>query len=385
MIGLLLALSLGVGGERRFIPAEGARAANVPVERLVDRGAWPQPVVDGARALKVRFEFVDACRKGLDLLYHRRYRDTRDYFGELAEEYPAAAVAPIADVLVWQAMMLENFDLRYDTQYRASSALAREQLTAASRVVGNEGWEQFMLAGVVGLEAIHAARLGRYLPALTQAFEALEHVGKVRSAAPTFPDLALADGLYNYWRTVIARSSSLIPDFGDHRAEGIAQMEGVARHGVFLAPPATLSMLFTWLEEKDYDKALAAGEKNRQVYPDNTINLLMMGLVQLKRQAFSDALVLFEEIVRRDPSSTRARYYRGVSLAKLERYDEAREELERYVIADHLQVYQQAAAHWRLGEVYRKLGREDDAVIQLRAGAKLGSDEAKAALRDGGR
>lgn len=382
MIAALLALGLHIAdaAERRFVPAEGARPAAATAEHLAQGGAWPTRVQEGARQLKARFEFVDWCRMGLEMLYHRRYRDSRALFAELQEEFPGTAVAPIADILVWQAMMLENFDFRYDAQYRTASGLARTQLEAAAQAPGNDGWEQFMLAGVVGLEAIHGARQGKYLPALTQAFQALEHVSNVRAVAPDLVDLSLADGLYNYWRTALAQSSALIPDFGDHRAEGIAQIVKVEDRGVFLGPPATLSMVFTWLEEKDYDKALASCLKNHAIYPDNVINELMTGMIRLKRQEHAAALDVFDGILRLDRDNSRVHYLRGVALLRLTRLDEARQELEGYLGHDHLQTYQRGGAHWRLGEVYEKLGRFADAELQYRAAEKLGINEAKVSL-----
>ena len=202
-------------------------------------------MLSAAEQLGMDKDFVLGVKEGLDLLYERRYRDTRSYFAKLEAKNPGTAVSAVGDLLVWQAMMLENFDYRFDDQYRAASKLARAKLGAAGKEPGNEGWEELMWSVVTGLEAIHAARQAKYLPALTLAFEAIDHVESTRKSAPDFVDIRLADGLYNYWRSVLTQRSKALPDFGDRKQEGIAQIQDVIDHGVFLVAPARLSMAFT--------------------------------------------------------------------------------------------------------------------------------------------
>jgi tetratricopeptide (TPR) repeat protein len=338
-------------------------------------------VYEGGKQLHMAPSFIDLCRKGLGLLYGRAYRDTRAYFVELEELFPGTAVSAIADLLVWQAVMLENFDFRHDAQYQAASALAATKLEAALLEPGNEGWEHFMLAGVRGVAAIHDARQSRYLGALRLAFEAIDHVESVRKHAPTFVDLALADGLYNYWRTVITQRAKGLPDFGDRRQEGIVQVQSVETKGIFLAPPATLAMAFTWIEEEDFDKALEACERNRALYPDNLINEQMRGVVHLYRRKYSDALAAFDHVLAIDPKNKRAHYYRGMAFLRAGNSGEAQRAFETYLAFDYMEDYQRATAHYRLGQVFYREKRYADAEAQyLKAVGINGDDAAKRAL-----
>ncbi len=270
-------------------------------------------------------------------------------------------------VVVFQASMFENYDYRYDVQYKAATRIARTTLEAATKEPGNEGWERFMLAGVVGIEAIHAVRQGRYLPALTLAFEAIDHMESSRAAAPEFVDLALADGMYNYWRTIITRRSKLLPDFGDRREEGIEQMREVEKAGIFLAAPATLSLAFAHYEDGDFRSAVQACARNKRKYPGNVINLMMLGATHLKTRSFDDALANFDAIVEVDANNHRVHYYRALAMMRSGRRAEADVVLRAYLEQDHLVDYQVAWAHYRLGEL--AMGREewDEAETQFRA------------------
>lgn len=345
-----------VAGDHRFVMLDGPRdPVGTDADHVVPKDLtgvpWPANVVTGAAQLQMSRDFVGHVAAGLDLLYQRRYRDTRTYFAELEEVFPGTAVSAVADLLVWQAMMLENFDFRYDDQYRASSALARTKLADAMKTPGNDTWEHLMLGVVSGIEGIHAARRGRYLPALTLAFEAIDQMEATRALAPTFVDIHLADGLYNYWRSAITDKLKGLPDFGDHRTEGIAQMEEVIRDGVFLGPPARLSMAFTWMEQDDFDKAHAELAANHARYPQNVINELMLGMTDVYRKQYGDALATFDHVQQLDPKNRRVLYYRALALQRSDRDAEAKAAYTTYLQGGYLEPYQEAGAHYHLGQI----------------------------------
>ncbi|MCA9566551.1 MAG: tetratricopeptide repeat protein [Myxococcales bacterium] len=292
-------------------------------------------------------------RDGLELLYQRKYTDARDHFADLEKRHPtdAAGLGPMSDLLVWQALMMENFDFRFDKQYWTSSKEARTRLEAAIQVPGNDGWEHFLLAGVTGIEAIHLMRTSKYLTALQTAFEAMDHAEKTRALSPGFTDLKLADGMYNYWRTVVTKSSGMLPDFGDHRSEGIEQMLAVERDGLFLKAPTTMSLAFTWIEEGKKEEALESCLKNRTPYPDNVINNLITGSVYVSMSKYKSAIGVFDEILEDSENNKRARYWKGIALQRSGRLEEALGEYQTYLAADYMEKDQRAQAHYRVGQI----------------------------------
>jgi tetratricopeptide (TPR) repeat protein len=292
-------------------------------------------------------------RDGLEMLFRREYTGARDHFAAVEKRDPAnaAGLGPMSDLLVWQALMMENFDYKYDKQYWVASKEARSRLENALSVAGNDAWEHFLLGGVSGIEAIHLMRTGKYLTALQTAFEAMDHVEQTRALAPGFTDLKLADGMYNYWRTVVTRSVSVLPDFGDHRTEGIEQMLAVERDGIFLQAPTTLSMAFTWIEEGKNQEALESCQKNRGPYPDNVINNLVTGSVHVALRQYASAESVFDEVLEDAPSNKRARYWKGIALQRSGKLDEALTQYEAYLASDYLEKAQRAQAHYRVGQI----------------------------------
>lgn len=359
---------------RGTISAETAQAMGIDRE-------YPNIVYIGAEALDLKPKYVHEVRLGLEKLFLRDYKGTREYFTELDAKNPGSAMGPVADLLVWQALMLENFDFKYDKQYETSSKRARTALEAALAKPGQEGFERFLMAGVVGLESIHTMRKEQYLPALQLAFQAMDEVTKAKEAAPKFDDLLLADGIYNYWRTVVTMTSKVLPDFGDHRVEGIQQMQAVEQSGLFLGPPATLSLAFSWIEENDLKRAVTSCLHNRRAYPDNVVNNLLLGRVYTSLRKYDSALGVYDDITRVAPDNKRVHYYRGVALLRAGRVDEAGESLQTYLAVDYLETWQRSAAQYRLGQVYFRQKKYDKAEAEWKASVKLdGNAGSKARL-----
>ncbi|MCB9664887.1 MAG: tetratricopeptide repeat protein [Alphaproteobacteria bacterium] len=378
MRSLLLALLLpaaaqagpltGLDGPR---DADGTPADHVVPQPLPADAPYAPSVYKAAADLKMSRDFIHGVSEGLELLYHRRYREMRAWFAELQQVFPGTAVAPMGDLLAWQALMLENFDYRFDAQYQAASQLARTELAAAQAQPGHEVWEEILLAVVVGIEAIHDARRSRYLGALRLAFEAIDHVEKARALAPTFVDLQLADGLYNFWRTVLTEQSKVLPTFGSRKEEGLLQIRKVIDEGVFLSAMARFALAISWLEEEDHAKARDELLANFKRYPDNIINTMLLGMTLVYMDKHEAGLDLFDQVLRVEPRARRVHYYRAVALQELGRLDEAVTALQTYLAFDAMEPYQRGGAHFRLGQIRMRQQRWDEAEVQLREAVRI--------------
>lgn len=329
----------------------------LPQGRWTDAAPGASQSLDliGARMLDVPPEYVRRTREGLGLVFHRRYRQARAHFRQLDEEIPGTGISGTVDALVWQALMLENFDFRYDKQYSVANTAAIRGLEQALKDPAHQAWEHFQLAGLKGVEAIHMVRHGTYLGALNRAFEAMDHVQNARTASPDYTDLGLAEGMYNYWRTVVTMSSKLLPSFGDNRALGLSQLAEVEKNGIFLQEPATLALTFSWIEERKHDEAIAAGERNRAKYPDNVINNLLLGSSYTYRRRYDEAVKVFEHVIQTAPENNRVYYHLGVTQVRQGKVDDGIKSFERYLASDHLEGWQRSNTHFRLGQaLYRQ-------------------------------
>lgn len=334
---------------------------------LMDRAEWeaqlaahagkryPPIYYLGASWLDIPPEFVGSAHDGLDRIYLRDYQGALKHFTGMEKEYPGMAIGPVGRVLIWQAMMLENFDFKYESQYQTSSRQARQQLEEALRTPGNDAWEYFLLAGMLGIESIHTMRHEEYAKALSRGYEAMKAVKRCQELAPDFVDIQLGDGLFDYWATVISKSTKLIPDMGDKRPEGIRQMMKVEERSLFLRAPATLALTFTWIEEGKRKKALESALKNHALYPDNIINNLVLGRVYMYNRMYAESEQTFKDVQKVDPKNERSHYYLGRLYLRMGKKDEALASFEQYLTFPDLSDVHRGYGLYYVGQVhYRK-------------------------------
>jgi tetratricopeptide (TPR) repeat protein len=248
--------------------------------------------------------------------------------------------------------MLENFDFKFEQQYQTSHRKARQQLEEAIATPGNDGWDYFLLAGILGIESIHTMRHEEYAKALSRGYEAIKAVRKCSAAAPEFIDIELGDGLFDYWATVISRTSKMLPDLEDKREQGIEKMLRVEQRSLFLQPPATLALTFTWIEEGKRAEALESALKNHQKYPKNIINALVLGRVYGYNRKFAEAERIFKEVQAIDPKNQRSHYYLARLYMRQAKHDKALAAMDQYLAFENLGEAHRSYALYYKGQVY---------------------------------
>jgi tetratricopeptide (TPR) repeat protein len=305
----------------------------------------------GASWLRLEPKFVHECRDAVEALYRRDYNAAKQKFAAIETAHPGMGVGPVGQILVWQALMLENFDFRYDSQYSLAYKNARSQLGQAMEMAGNDAWETFLSAGILGVDAIHQMRKEQWASALNRGYEAMKLVSRTKELAPEFVDIRLGDGLFAYWAAVVSMSTKAIPDTPDRRATGIQDMIRVQHQGVFLRPAAGLALTYSWIEEGNKDQALAEAQKNQRAYPNNVINNLVLGRVYSYKKMFVEAERTYRSVLATDPNNRRVYYYLGQLYIRWRKLPEANGALDKYLAFKDLSSEERGSALYYKGLV----------------------------------
>ena len=311
-----------------------------------------------------RAEF-QLAQEGMELIYQRRLGDALDVFEGAGINFPDSPLGPVGITIVYQAIMFENYDFSLDRAYLQESAESEKRFERVARSRDKKAWNLFLLAVHQGVGAMYHVRHLDYLSGFNLAWEALENIKKVERLAPEFHDVQLALGLYNYWRTAYTAQVDFLPSFGDHRAEGLAQMR-VARDKGLLAPaPASLALTYSHLESKDYDAALAEALWTRERYPTSVLNEMTLAQVYRHLKRYDDALAVLESAQKIAPDSGRLWWQIGETHYKSRRNNEAaKEAFKKYLASEPLPEYQ-AHTHYRLGLLERRQRHYELAIHHL--------------------
>jgi tetratricopeptide (TPR) repeat protein len=313
---------------------------------------YPAIAYLGGEMLGVDPAFVHDSRTGLELIYQRDYKKAMAHWNDMGRKWRGTGIAPVGRVLVWQALMLENFDFRYEKQYKTAWWQARQELEEAMMRPGNDAWEYFMLGGMLGVDSIHLMRKEEFVSSLARGYEAMKAINKCKDLAPEFTDAFLGDGLFNYWATVVSMNTKSIPNTGDNREIGIQQIKKVEQQGIFLRPAATLALTYTWIEEGKRKKALEAALRNKRKYPDNVINNQVLGRVYMYNRMYEESEKIFEGVLEVDAENRRVHFYLGGLYVRWSKDKEAMASLDRYLAFDDLSDTERGGALYYKGKIY---------------------------------
>ncbi len=338
--------------------------------------AYPRLSVQAAEILHLDVAFADRCRRAIEFIYARKYKEAKRSLDLLSVDYPTTGIGPAGLAVIYQALMFENFDYRYEKQYEEASDLAFRQIAEGQKITGNEAIEWFLRAGMEGIAGIHKMRRGEYLAALAEGLAAVNSLAEAKAAAPDFVDPRLGDGMYMYWRTVISRQTALLPDGPDEREAGKALMKQVESEGVLLGPAATLALTYSFIEEHDLKNALARTMYGRLKYPDNVINNMTAGRVLTSMRHYDEAAGMYKAVLTAAPDNQRAHYFLGVVYSRQAKFPEAEAEFTTYTAFAEPPPAAQGAAWYRLGLLYVRQGRTAEARTAYEKAVSIGHNEA---------
>jgi len=319
----------------------------------------------GENPLEVETDLMKRVQEGLELIYQREYQEALHTFREVNELYPDSPVGHFGRSVVFQAMMLENFDYGYRDTYRVEADKAKAKVQRTLKTGHQKGWNTFLYAGIVGLDGLDSVREGDYLTAFNKGWEAIEAMKKAKRLSPEFADPDLGIGIYNYWRTAITDRVDFLPRFGDHRAEGIQQMERARDNGLLVWAGASFALAYTYMEEREYDKAIAECLKLQAEYPNSVINNMLLGRIYTKSKDYDAAIATYDKLLVTAPDNRRVHWHIGDCYYKSRRNNsEAKAAFNKYLGFTIPELYR-CHSHYRLGQIAQREKDHAEAVAQF--------------------
>lgn len=306
------------------------------------------------------------AQEGMELIYQRRYLEALQLFEVAGVEFPDSAIGPLGRSLVYQSMMVENYDYSWDAPYRSEYAEAKERLRMGKRSGRDKSWVYFMYAVHLGIDAMYDVRKSEYVPALNKAWDAIEYIKKLHRREPDFHDAKLALGLYNYWRTAITEQVPYLPRFGEHREKGLRQMLEARKQGFLCSAPASMALTYSYIESKKWKAATAEAKWAQARFPDNIINQMTLARVYRRIKQFDTAMTAFDRVLEIDPENKRVHFHIGETWFKSRKDNgQARISYKRYLSTNPPDEFK-AHTYYRLGLLQRRVRNYDSAIDWLK-------------------
>ncbi len=147
--------------------------------------------------------------------------------------------------------------------------------------------------------AVWEARFGSNLSAISYGFKARNMYDKGIDTDSTLIDLYFGLGSYHYWKTVKAGILTWTGIFKNDREKGIDELNRAIDSSLFSKNAARSSMIWIYINEKEYDRAIILAREMHQKYPNGNFFLWPQAESYFKKGKYSEAIKIYDTILVR--------------------------------------------------------------------------------------
>ncbi|MDO8643797.1 MAG: tetratricopeptide repeat protein [bacterium] len=269
---------------------------------------FPGIVFSSEKPFSVSEQKKEAVR-GRELLLKRDYSGAEKLFQKWIQEYPDSLLGPFGMMTLYQSKNIENFDTRFNKQFAAWSDQGKKKALGIYHDPAAEEWDRLVAGGTLGLTAFQSLQKGNWWESLNDGIIALRLFSRIAWENPDSGDAVLGIGLYRYWRSVYTRQLWFLPFFSDQRTEGIEQVRQAAQTGELTGPLAKMALAYIHMEQKEPAQASPLIRQLRDRYPQNMILKMLQGTLLFREKKFPEAEKEFQNVLRLDPSISKARLF----------------------------------------------------------------------------
>ncbi|MCJ7509234.1 MAG: hypothetical protein MUO85_11020 [candidate division Zixibacteria bacterium] len=154
------------------------------------------------------------------------------------------------------------------------------------------------LGGSYGYRGIYRSFNGDWWGAFWDGGKAKKFLEKGIETDSTYYDIYFGLGAYNFYRSIKSKMLWWLPFFGDKRKLGIEQTKLAIQKGKVTRDEAEYGLLRIYVENQQYDSALALGPDLKKIKPDDPFLLWFLGQAQIKKGMYKDALESYQTLLK---------------------------------------------------------------------------------------
>lgn len=233
---------------------------------------------------------------GINQILLQEYENARSTFKSLIVKYPEL---PLGDILYAGAIATEEFDFKAEFSEDKIDSLFDAGLEKSEELLDkNENyiWYIYYTALTKGYNAYFRGLKEDYIYSFTEGYRAIQYYRKCLEIDSTFYEAYISIGSYLYWSSVKTESISWLPFITDEKEKGIQMLQDALEKTSYHKYSAAYSLIWIYIEEKEYEKAIAISDKMLALYPGNRL-FLEAAASAYQRVDLEISLTLHEELL----------------------------------------------------------------------------------------
>ena len=236
------------------------------------------------------------------LLMRQEYKKAFSFTDSIIAIYPNNLDAHYMRLNTFQTEMLDYESYPTDSSFIKEANIFLNLIAKQNKNSNKAEKTKMMLfkGNIIGSIALVETKQEKWLDGFKKARLSVNILEKAYKRDTTFYEACLATGVYDYY---VGKTFKWVPFVGKRESRGISQIERAASRNSLFKFAAIHSLLWIFIEKKEYAKADSLVNILMKKYPKNSILLRVKARNEFLRKNYDTAFVLGKQL--KDISSKR--------------------------------------------------------------------------------
>lgn len=157
-------------------------------------------------------------------------------------------------------------------------------------------WMYLLRGHARAYRSLYESKFGSFLSALKLGLGTIDEYEAGLKKDSSLVDLYFGIGSYHYWKSAKAGLLRWFRIFKDEKGKGIEELRFVADSSLLHRDLARSALIWIWLDQKQYDSAVALAESMYERFPDGKTFLWPMAYARYRQNDYAAAAEVFARI-----------------------------------------------------------------------------------------
>ena len=267
------------------------------------------PSSESAGQSQDSLSYINLILEGIDATLNELYLYAENKFKQIVNSDSQNPAGYFFLGALYQAEMMDYEgafkEEEFYTTLETSIRLAKKRIKA-----GNEtSWDYLYLGNSYGYLGVYKARKGSWWSAFRNALKAKSAFKKAVDLDSTLYDAYVGLGSYHYWTSHFTKTFAWLPFFADERKRGIREIKLASEKSLFSRTAALNALIWIYIKEKDYPKAIELAMNLQKEYPDGKIFLWALATAYYEKYDWDKAIEYYNLIQNKLKNNPAENYY----------------------------------------------------------------------------
>jgi len=269
-------------------------------------------------------------KTGIDLIIKQDYDQAEKVFLQLEK---VRKDIPLGKIYLAAVLIARSYDYQTEYDHKKITAYLEGAKKISERLLKrdqNNIWNKYFYALSEGYSAYYDALREKWLSAFSTGINSVSAFEDCLISDPDFYEAMIALGSYKFWKSKKTEFLNWLPFIDDEKDIGISYLQKAVEHSGYNSHLAIYSLIWIYIEQKSYDKAILLAEDALKNYPDS--RMFKWGLARaLEDVNLERSISVYYDILNSYPASLKTNKINIVTLkhiiaqqlVKLKRVNEA--------------------------------------------------------------